>query len=87
MIKKSFESGEYHQYSLIIMYCNDPKSHTLAKAKTIRKMYLNADIPASMQPKIVAVANNEQDAKLIQSDEQNGLDQVYNKVLPINEFG
>lgn len=69
------------------MYISDPKSYVLKKSKVIREMYQKADIPATMQPKIVGVAKSEEDAKMIQSDAQNGMDQVYPKVLPINEFG
>ena len=53
----------------------------------IREMYQKADVPSSMQPKIVGITKNEQDAKMIQSDVNNGMDQVFPKVLPINEFG
>lgn len=39
-----------------------------------------------MQPKIVAVTKSDEDANTIPSDSID-FDQVYEKVLPINEFG
>jgi len=54
--------------------------------KRIRKLYLGADIDRLKQPKVIAITGHVEN-EYVKKAMASGMDKVYQKPLPIGEFG
>jgi CheY-like chemotaxis protein len=85
-VKKAFMENDPLRFSLILMDCNMPFLDGYEATKQIRAIYTENCIDVEEQPKIIAITGhveNEYVNKAIQS----GMDHVYQKPLPIEDFG
>ena len=85
-ILKAIEDGEPYRYSLILMDCNMPFLDGYEATKRIRKLYQNADIERAKQPKVIAITGHVEN-EYVKKAMSSGMDKVYQKPLPIGEFG
>ena len=85
-VRKAMEEDNPYKYSLILMDCNMPFMDGYQATNKIRSLYQSNDIAKELQPKIIAITGHVED-EYVQKAYKSGMDFVYPKPLPIQEFG
>lgn len=85
-VQKAIEEEDPFRFQLILMDCNMPFLDGYEATKAIRRMFNNLSIPREQQPKIIAITGHVEN-EYVQKAIASGMDKVYQKPLPIQEFG
>lgn len=85
-VKDAVDHSDPHCYSLILMDCNMPFLDGYEATRRIRRLYLSMDIQREQQPRIVAITGHVEN-EYVQKAIASGMDKVYPKPLPVQEFG
>ena len=85
-IEKAISEQDPHRYQLILMDCNMPFLDGYEATKKIRRLFMNNDILRDQQPKIIAITGHVEN-EYVQKAIKSGMDKVYQKPLPVQEFG
>lgn len=82
-VKQAIDEGDPDRFGLILMDCNMPFMDGYTATKKIRKLYANI---GADQPKIIAITGHVE-PEYVQKALGSGMDKVYQKPLPLEEFG
>ena len=85
-VREAMDDSDPYRYSLILMDCNMPFMDGYQATSKIRTLYSNMEIPRELQPKIIAITGHVEN-EYVQKAYKSGMDRVYPKPLPIQEFG
>ena len=85
-IQEAIDNSDPFRFQLILMDCNMPFLDGYEATKRIRNLFNKLEIPRSSQPKIVAITGHVE-KEYIQKAIYSGMDEVFPKPLPIQEFG
>jgi len=85
-VQKAISEYDPFRFQLILMDCNMPFLDGYEATKKIRKMFLQSDIERERQPKIIAITGHVEKEYVTKALES-GMDKVYQKPLPVQEFG